>query len=48
MDDPASAEADLVLLHTLHPDTDYDWVVEHPLVLDATFRFTRAPHRVLL
>jgi len=48
VDDPASAGADLVLLHTLHPDTNYDWVVDHPLVLDATFRFTQARHRAVL
>jgi nucleotide sugar dehydrogenase len=48
VDDPGSAGADLIVLHTLHPDTDYGWVVEHPLVLDATFRFTQAQHRALL
>lgn len=45
---PAEHEADLVLLHTLHPQSDYSWVVDHPLVLDATFRFTRAQHRAPL
>lgn len=48
VDDPTADRADLILLHTLHPDTDYDWVVEHPVVLDATFRFTQAPHRALI
>lgn len=48
VDDPTSVDADLLLLHTLQPDVDYQWVVAHPLVLDATFRFTQAPHRALL
>jgi nucleotide sugar dehydrogenase len=46
--EPTEHRADLILLHTLHPHTDYEWVVDHPLVLDATFRFTRACHRNVL
>lgn len=48
IEDPAEFPADLILLHTLHPHADYGWVVDHPVVLDATFRFTRACHRSLL
>jgi hypothetical protein len=36
--DPAAAAADLVLVHTLHPDIDHGWVADHPIVLDATYR----------
>lgn len=36
---------DLVLLHTVHPGTDLVWVADHPVVLDATYRFAAAPQR---
>lgn len=39
---------DLVLLHTLHPGIDYEWVSRLPRILDATYRFERAPHRILV
>jgi UDP-N-acetyl-D-mannosaminuronate dehydrogenase len=45
---PEDLDADLVLLHTLHPDCSYDWVIDHPRVLDATFRFGRASHAAVL
>jgi nucleotide sugar dehydrogenase len=41
---PWNESWDLVLTHTLHPGCDYDWIVDHPLILDATYRLP-APHR---
>jgi UDP-N-acetyl-D-glucosamine dehydrogenase len=38
VDDPAATEADLVLVHTLHPDVDHGWIASRPIVLDATYR----------
>lgn len=38
---------DLAVVHTVHPQYDYAWVANCPTVLDATYRFTSAPHRVL-
>ena len=46
--EPHVVDADLVLLHTVHPRTDYTWVEDHPMVLDATFRFDKAAHRTVL
>ena len=45
---PEAFEADLVLVHTAHPSMDLSWLEEHPAVLDATFRLTSVPHRVVL
>jgi UDP-N-acetyl-D-glucosamine dehydrogenase len=42
---PGGADYDLVLLHTLHPGGGYDWVRWCPIVLDATYRWSGAPHR---
>ncbi|MGZ6825195.1 MAG: nucleotide sugar dehydrogenase, partial [Mycobacteriales bacterium] len=39
---------DLVLLHTRHRSDPLDWLAEHPLVLDATYRATDLQHRVVL
>jgi UDP-N-acetyl-D-glucosamine dehydrogenase len=38
-------DADIVLVHTTHPEEDVAWLAEHALVLDATFRLTGVPHR---
>lgn len=48
--DPAAAQRtwDLVLLHTVHPGADLAWVADHPVVLDATYRFAAAPQRHVL
>lgn len=43
--DPAGAQWDLAVVHTVHPGSDYAWVSECPLVLDATYQFDAAPHR---
>lgn len=36
--DPASFQADLVVLHTLHDDAGLEWIREDDLVLDTTYR----------
>jgi nucleotide sugar dehydrogenase len=45
---PADVEADVVLVHTRHPDVSLDWIAHHPLVLDATFRLQGVPQRALV
>jgi len=46
--DPHHHNWDLVLLHTLHPDQNYDWATNCPHILDGTYRFNSAPHRTLV
>ena len=48
VDDPVAFHADLVLVHTAHHDMDLSWLTGQPLVLDATYRLTDAPNRVVL
>ena len=48
VDDPVAFHADLVLVHTAHHDMDLTWLTGQPLVLDATYRLTDAPNRVVL
>ena len=48
VDDPAAFHADLVLVHTAHRAVDLSWLTGQPLVLDATYRLTDAPNRVVL
>ena len=36
---PCGAGWDLVVIHGVHPDTDYGWVQDCPQVLDATYLF---------
>lgn len=36
---------DLVLVHTVHPDFDTEWIADRPLVLDATYQLRAIPHR---
>ena len=45
---PASSGWDLVIVHTLHPGVDYSWVQDSPRVLDATYQFAGAQHRVVV
>jgi UDP-N-acetyl-D-mannosaminuronate dehydrogenase len=40
---PEGTHHDLVLLHTLHPKTNYGWLRSCPLVLDATYRCAETP-----
>ncbi|MEO6713460.1 MAG: nucleotide sugar dehydrogenase [Mycobacteriales bacterium] len=46
--EPLESAADLVVLNTRHPGFDHSWVVDQPLILDATYKFTAAPHRATL
>ncbi|MBX6748602.1 MAG: nucleotide sugar dehydrogenase [Micromonosporaceae bacterium] len=45
---PRGEDFDLAVVHTVHPDVDYTWVRDCPRVLDATYRFEHAPHRVVV
>jgi UDP-N-acetyl-D-glucosamine dehydrogenase len=47
-DDAPTCAFDLVVLGTLHPNVDYDWVVDQQNVLDTTYSFDRVPHRAFL
>jgi nucleotide sugar dehydrogenase len=46
--DPASVQADLVLVHTLHQGVDLAWLTEDQLILDATYRLAGARRRITL
>jgi len=37
-----------VLVHTAHRAADLSWLADQPLVLDATYRLSDAPNRVVL
>jgi UDP-N-acetyl-D-glucosamine dehydrogenase len=39
---------DLVIVHGLQPGCDYRWVATQPRILDATYRFDAADHRVVV
>jgi nucleotide sugar dehydrogenase len=45
---PRGADWDLAIIHTLHPGVDYTWARDCPQVLDATYQFDGAPHRVVV
>jgi nucleotide sugar dehydrogenase len=45
---PERVEADVVLVHTVHPGEDLAWVAAQPLVLDATYRLDGVPHKAVL
>ncbi|HEV2242717.1 MAG TPA: nucleotide sugar dehydrogenase [Streptosporangiaceae bacterium] len=47
-DAPAGSGWDLAVVHTLHPGADYSWVPDCLRVLDATYQFDTAPHRVVV
>jgi len=46
--DAPAGEHDLVIVNTLHPGVDHNWIATRPRVLDTTYRFDAAPHRVVL
>lgn len=48
VDDPASIDADLVIVHTLHRRLDLTWLPSARLVLDASYRLRDLPQRVAL
>ncbi len=45
---PDGADWDLAVAHTLHPRTDYSWAYRCPRVLDGTYQFFGATHRVVV
>jgi UDP-N-acetyl-D-glucosamine dehydrogenase len=47
-DAPSGAGWDLAVIHTVHPGVDYTWVPDCPRVLDATYQFGSAAHRVVV
>jgi nucleotide sugar dehydrogenase len=47
VDDPVGVDADLVLVHTLHPASDHDWIDDETLVLDATYRLDELSRRAV-
>jgi len=46
--EPRGNDYDLAVIHTLHPGVDYAWVTDSPQVLDATYQFEGAPHRLVV
>jgi UDP-N-acetyl-D-glucosamine dehydrogenase len=47
-DAPAGSGWDLAVVHTVHPGVGYSWVQDCPRVLDATYQFDRAQHRIVV
>jgi nucleotide sugar dehydrogenase len=45
---PTAGAFDLVIVHTLHPGTDYSWLRDAPLILDATYQLDDHPRRHML
>ena len=45
---PESDDWDLVLVHTVHPGADLDWLSGLSNVLDATYRLDSVPARAIL
>jgi len=48
VDRPAETSWDLVIVHSVHPETDLGWLREQPAVLDTTYRLVDVPWRELL
>jgi hypothetical protein len=46
--DPGSRTWDLVVVHTVHPDSDLSWLQRQPAVLDTTYRLAGVAHRTAL
>lgn len=44
---PGPRRWDLVVVHTMHSGADYSWLQEFPIVLDATYRATDVPDRIV-
>jgi nucleotide sugar dehydrogenase len=44
---PRGTDWDAVLIHTVHPGHDYQWVMDCPVVIDATHRFDSGPEKGL-
>jgi nucleotide sugar dehydrogenase len=45
---PAETRWDLVIVHSVHPETDVGWLRDQPAVLDTTYRLNDLPWRELL
>jgi UDP-N-acetyl-D-glucosamine dehydrogenase len=45
---PTGRGYDLVVVHTAHSDVPLDWLLEHPLVLDTTYRLPGSATRAVL
>jgi UDP-N-acetyl-D-glucosamine dehydrogenase len=43
-----AAGFDAVVVHTVHPTLDYDWLATAPIVLDATYRLAALPDRAVV
>lgn len=46
--EPGKKDWDLVVIHTVHPGHEYEWVHSCPRVLDATYQFDAVEHRELV
>jgi UDP-N-acetyl-D-glucosamine dehydrogenase len=46
--EPTATAWDLVLVHTLQPGHDYDWIASCPAVLDTTYQLEDVAHRHVL
>jgi UDP-N-acetyl-D-mannosaminuronate dehydrogenase len=46
--DAEASDADLVVVHTVHPDVDHSWLRSGPPVLDTTYRLQDVPGSVAL
>ncbi|MBO0841439.1 MAG: nucleotide sugar dehydrogenase, partial [Sciscionella sp.] len=42
---PRPGDWDLVIVHTVHPGHDHDWLLDCPVVLDTTYRLEHIAHR---
>ncbi|MER5639322.1 nucleotide sugar dehydrogenase [Kitasatospora sp. NPDC002227] len=46
--DPGAEKWDLVVVHTVHPGADLEWLAEHGKVLDATYRLADLPSKAVV
>jgi UDP-N-acetyl-D-glucosamine dehydrogenase len=46
--DPSSEDWDLVIVHTVHPEINLDWLEQQPCVLDTTYRLNALKQRELV
>ncbi len=48
IEDPHSADIDAVVVHTVHPELDHDWLKSVSIVLDASYRLEALPDRSIV
>jgi UDP-N-acetyl-D-glucosamine dehydrogenase len=48
VEDPSAIDIDAVVVHTVHPDLDHDWLKNVPIVLDASYRLDALPDRSIV